>query len=247
MEQLPTSTQSRKVYLIMLVILLSIISIYAVLHFLNKPIVVESVNFIRYRDSEIKANITEVGSGYYALVSKKGKTLRLGIMNESMLNELISSVNSVLKEAKSIPPEEFNSTRINLTLCLKQRSKTHRGANLTIEDDISLSMYLFPNKTLIQVMASEEVKCFESRPLNLGEFFKDLHNWSEYHTNRALNLSWIKLQERGKLPFKYKIAFISINQSSDKPIVITMVWKGCPCQFNPPETFQFSVEELLKG
>jgi len=245
--KLLTGTRDKKVALIMLALLMAIMGVYWILRFLGNPGIIESVNFVKYRDPEIRANITEIGSGYYAIVSKKGKEIRLGILNESVLNELISAANSVIEGAESITLEEFNSLRINKSLSLKQRAKAYRGANLTLFSDFTVEMNLFPDLTLIQVNASKQARYFKSHSLDLKNFFQHLYNLSEYYTIRALNLSWIKLQKKGKLPYKYKIGSIFINQSSDKPIVITMVWKGCPCQFNPPETFQFSLEELLEG
>ena len=247
MGRLQTSRLGKKETFLILALLLLIICIYAILHFLRGSMAVESVNFIEYSDPEMKANITSVGSGYYALISKRGKNFRIGILNESMLTELLSMVNSVLKEAEPIKLEDFNSTKANLTMHYKQRSKAFRGENLTLINDLIVEMYVFPNTTLIQIEAPKKTMYFRSPSLDLREFFGKLYNWSEYHTIRILNLTWIKLQEKGKLPYKYKIGSIWINQSSDKPIVITMIWQGCPCKFNPPETFQFSLAGVLGG
>lgn len=246
MEEFQTRSSSKKVVLILLLVLLSISGVYAFSRFIRGE-AIESVSFIWYRDNEIEANITSIGSGYYALISKKGKDLRLGILNENMLTELITTLNSVLKEGNPISQEEFNFTRINSFLQFKQRSKSLRGANLTVINDLFMEMNIFPNQTLIQINTERDSKYYKSNSIDLRDFFESLYNWSEYHTIRVLNLTWIKLQEMGKIPYKYKIGSISINQSSEKPIVITMIWQGCPCKLNPPETFQFSVEEVLGG
>jgi len=240
------NVRRKKIAFVMLAVVLATIGVYGVLHFLINPIIIDSVNLVEYRDPEIKANITKIGS-YYVLVSKKGKEIRLGILNESTINELISMVNSVLEGAESITSEELNSLGINKTLSLKQKAKKYRGANITLFNDLIVKMNIFPNLTLIQVRASNKTRCFKSHSIDLKSFFQHHYNLSEYYTIRAINLTWIKLQEKEKVPYKYKLSSISINQSSDKPIVITMVWKGCPCRFNPPETFQFSLEELLGG
>jgi hypothetical protein len=246
MGRFQTNLLSKKVTLILLLVLLSISGVYAFSRFIGGE-AIEFVNFLEYRDNEIEANITSIGSGYYALISKKGKDLRLGILNESMLAELITTLNSVLKKANPISQEEFNSTRINSFLQFKQRSKSLRGANLTVINDFVMEINIFPNQTLIQINTEKDSKYYKSSSIDLRDFFGFLYNWSEYHTIKVLNLTWIKLQEMGKTPYKYKIGSISINQSSNKPIIITMVWQGCPCKLNPPETFQFSLEEVLSG
>lgn len=238
--------RSRKATLLVLGALLLVIGLSIILYSVKSRTKLESISFMMYKDPEMEINITATGSGYYVLVAKKGKNFRLGIMNETMLMEFMSSANLILDHAEKITFDEFNSSRINNTQG-GLSSKEPTGANLTIIDDVRIDIQIFSNLTLIQLTSPKKITYYRSTSLDLRDYFEELYNWSKNQTIKALNLIWIKLRERGRAPFKYRIGAIKINLTSDEPIQITMVWQGCPCHIRPPETFQFSVEEIVGG
>jgi len=246
MEKSLKTWKGKRAVLLTLGVLLAIVFISAVFYLVKSRIELESISFVAYEDPEMEANITEIGPSYYVLIAKKGRNFRLGIMNETMLAELISSVNLILAEAKEITSDEFNSSRINVTRS-SLGSKEPKGVNLTVINDVRVDLQIFPNLTLIRLETTKKTLYYRSTSLNLSGYFEGLYKWSKNQTDKMMNLVWMKLRERGKAPFKYGVGSIKVNLTSDKPIQITMIWQGCPCSIRPPEVFQLSVEEITGG
>ena len=216
-----------------------VIGTYLIFQELSSPITLESAELIQYVSPELKSNIAIIEDTHYLLVSRKDRETRVGIMNESKLIDLFSTLNSILKEAKPISQEGLDSL-------VKDKANLNRE-NLTLISEVRVEFQFSRDFTLIRVIIQEKERLFISSSTSLRDYFMNLHKWSEEQTTRLLNLIRAELREMKENPSEYRISSVRIEKGSNKPIAIVMIWQGCPCEFKPPLTFFFSVEDLLKG